>query len=83
TLREPFKRLGKRHSKRVLAAQSSFLPFGEFTLRKQRMPKKNKEYILDVIDTNTKELQTQINTLSELECEQQKQIGIVNKKIKS
>ncbi len=79
-LRKTFKRLGKRHSKRVLAAQSSFLPFGELTLRKQRMPKKNKEYILDVIDTNTKELQAQINTLSELVCEQQKQISLFKKK---
>ena len=80
-LRKTFKRLGKRHSKRVLAAQSSFLPFGELTLRKQRMPKKNKEYILDVIDTNTKELQAQINTLSELVCEQQKQISLLNRRL--
>ncbi|HFH4533474.1 hypothetical protein CDGHABPJ_00023 [Pseudomonas phage OMKO1] len=43
------------------------------------MPKKNKEYILDVIDTNTKELQAQINTLSELVCEQQKQISLLNR----
>ncbi|MFO5615190.1 hypothetical protein ACLBQC_32025, partial [Klebsiella pneumoniae] len=52
---------------------------GELTLRKQTMPKKNKEYILDVIDTNTKELQAQINTLSELVCEQQKQISLLNR----
>lgn len=80
-LRKTFKRLGKRHSKRVLTAQSSFLPFGELTLRKQRMPKKNKEHILDLIDTNTKELQLQINTLSDLVCEQQKQISLLNRSL--